>query len=133
MNASMSDREAATPLAATRLEQLAADFVELAPQLADGPEKKALSLLHGMIQELWRADAGGGSNGQRGPTIEDIVNLHQHAPTMEGDKQNEPLAAGSAAPDFALPDANGYIHRLSGLPAPNGRARLLPARLESRV
>lgn len=113
MSASMSDREAATPLAATRLEQLAADFVELAPQLADGPEKKALSLLHGMIQELWRADAGGGSNRQTGPTIEDIVNLHQHAPAMEGEKQNEPLAAGSAAPDFALPDANGHIHRLT--------------------
>lgn len=39
----------------SRLEQLSTDFAALAPKLPDGPEKQALSLLHGMIQELWRS------------------------------------------------------------------------------
>lgn len=94
----------------TRLEQLGQDFAALAPRIQDGPEKQALSLLHGMVQELWRGAEStriGGANDRRGPTIEDIIALHQHAPAMEGDALNEPLRAGMPAPDFTLRDANG--------------------------
>ena len=38
----------------SRIEELEADFAALAPQLPDGTERKALSILHGMVQELWR-------------------------------------------------------------------------------
>ncbi|MFG1192675.1 peroxiredoxin [Xanthobacter flavus] len=98
----------------SRIEQLEADFAALAPKLPDGAERKALSLLHGMVQELWRVQTlGSGNQSRSGPTIEDIVDLHEHAPAMEGDARNTPLAVGEQAPDFALPDANGRIVRLS--------------------
>ncbi len=98
----------------SRIEQLEADFVALAPQLPDGAQKKAFSILHGMVQELLRGSgAVNASQTRPGPTIEDIVDLHQHAPAMEGDAVSTPLPVGETAPDFALPDANGRTVRLS--------------------
>jgi len=98
----------------TRLEELGQDFAALAPQIPDGAPKQALALLHGMIQELWRsADGDGRSYAGHGRTFQDIVDLHQHAPAMEGDALNSALAVGTTAPDFALPDANGRSVRLS--------------------
>jgi len=98
----------------TRMQQLEQDFAQLAPQIPDGAEKRALSLLHGMVQELWR-NAGSAipAGPQTGPTIEDIIDLHQHAPAMEGEALNDPLKVGSKAPDFTLPDANGHLVSLS--------------------
>lgn len=98
-----------------RLQQLQQDFAALAPELPDGPQKQALSLLHGMVQELWRAGAAGGPTPQgfAGRTLQDVADLHQHAPAMEGDAANSPLGIGETAPEFALPDANGRVVRLS--------------------
>ena len=96
----------------SRLQQLEQDFVALAPQIPDGAQKQAISLLHGMVQELWRA-ADAPKDQPGGRTLQDIADLHQHAPAMAGDAVNTPLAVGSAAPDFALPDANGRTVRLS--------------------
>lgn len=99
---------------ASRMEELESDFATLAPQLPEGAEKKAFSALHGMVQELWRTQvAGNRSPARTGPTIEDILDLHQHAPAMEGDAVGLPLEVGQAAPDFTLPDANGRPVSLS--------------------
>ncbi len=98
----------------SRIEQLEADFAALAPKLPDGAERQALSVLHGMVQELWRVQTlDPGNHARSGPTIEDIVDLHEHAPAMEGDAVNISLAVGEHAPDFELPDANGRTVRLS--------------------
>ena len=98
----------------TRMQQLEQDFAQLAPQIPDGAEKRALSLLHGMVQELWRNAGPAIPAGPRtGPTIEDIIDLHQHAPAMEGEALNDPLKVGTKAPDFTLPDANGHPVSLS--------------------
>lgn len=99
----------------SRLEQLSTDFAALAPKLTDGPEKQALSLLHGMIHEVWRTaglvhpavEAPGGA------TLDDLKNLHEHAPAMEGDAINAPLGVGTKAPQFCLRDANGREVTLS--------------------
>ncbi len=96
-----------------RLQQLEHDFAALAPQIPDGAQKQALSLLHSMVQELWRAAAEAPQGAAGGRTLQDIADLHQHAPAMEGDALNTPLAVGQAAPDFALPDAAGRTVRLS--------------------
>lgn len=98
----------------SRIEKLEADFAALAPQLPEGAERKALSILHGMVQELWRTQSAAmTSPAQTGPTLEDIVDLHEHAPAMEGDAISTPIPVGEPAPDFALPDANGRNVRLS--------------------
>lgn len=99
----------------SRLEQLSTDFAALAPKLRDGPEKQALSLLHGMIQELWRTagflDSGGAA--PVGATLDNLKSLHEHAPAMEGDAVNTPLSLGTKAPEFRLRDANGREVTLS--------------------
>ena len=99
----------------SRLEQLSTDFAALAPKLPDGPEKQALSLLHGMIQELWRSagSARPAFEAPAGATLDDLKSLHEHAPAMEGDAINSPLSVGAKAPEFALLDANGREVTLS--------------------
>jgi peroxiredoxin len=50
---------------------------------------------------------------ERGLTIDDIADLYRHAPKMEGERRNTPLAPGTLAADFALADASGHIVRLA--------------------
>jgi|GEM_PF-5476698 len=37
-----------------RFAELAQRFLALEPRLPEGPEKEVLSLLHAMLQEVWR-------------------------------------------------------------------------------
>jgi peroxiredoxin len=99
---------------ARRLHELEQSFAALEPQIPESPEKQAFSVLHGMVQELWRSlrmnrapDLGSGL------TINDIANMYKQAPKMDGVAQNAPLPLGTPAPDFALPDPNGQLVRLS--------------------
>jgi peroxiredoxin len=66
-----------------------------------------------MVQELWRSGAAAAAPLGGGRTLQDVADLHQHAPAMEGDAVSTPLAVGEAAPDFALADANGKLVRLA--------------------
>jgi peroxiredoxin len=96
------------------LHELEQRFAALLPALADSPQKDALSLLHGITQELWRQLRRSESPlSERGLTIEDIADLYRHAPKMEGPARNTPLPPGTPAPEFALPDASGRLVRLS--------------------
>jgi peroxiredoxin len=96
-----------------RLHDLAERFSALEHQIAESPEKQALSILHGMIQELWRNASLATTQPVEGTQLQDIVDLYRHAPGMEGPAIHTPLPTGIPAPDFALPDANGKIVRLS--------------------
>jgi peroxiredoxin len=97
-----------------RLHDLEQRFGALVGKLEDSPQKEALSILHGITQELWRQLRRSSSPlSERGLTIEDIADLYRHAPKMEGAALNQGLAPGMRAPDFALPDASGRIVRLS--------------------
>jgi len=118
------DRNAGTmDFQPSRLEQLSTDFAALAPKLTDSPEKQALSLLHGMIQELWRtAGQAHPSVDSLGATLDDLKRLHEHAPAMEGDAISTPLSVGTKAPDFRLKDAGG---REVGLDSYAGRTVIL--------
>jgi peroxiredoxin len=96
------------------LHELEERFARLAPDIPDGPEKQAISVLHGIVMEVWRnleRDRGP----QNGLDLSDIAALWQSAPAMEGDAENQPLPVGTPAPDFALPDASGQIVKLSDL------------------
>jgi peroxiredoxin len=94
------------------LHELEQEFARLASEIPDGAEKQALSVLHGIVMEVWRSlerDRMPAS----GVTLQDVADLWQGAPAMEGEAQSEPLPVGSEAPDFALPDASGQLVRLS--------------------
>jgi peroxiredoxin len=91
-----------------RLEELEQEFAALAGALEESPQKRALSLLHGLVLEMWRT-----VDRDRLPDLglttarEDVANLWKSAPAMEGEAVNEPLAPGTKAPAFTLPDGNG--------------------------
>ena len=95
----------------TRPVELERKFLELEPQIPEGPEKQAISLLHAMIQDASRHRVGVAAPG--GTTLEEIANLHKHAPPMEGRAENDPLGEGMAAPDFVLLDAHANRIRLA--------------------
>jgi peroxiredoxin len=96
-----------------RLHELEQRFGGLFAKLDDSPQKEAISILHGMMQEMWRELRRASSPGTAaGLTLDDIADLYRQAPKMEGEARSTPLAPGTAAPDFALPDASG---RLVGL------------------
>jgi peroxiredoxin len=96
-----------------RLRDLEDDFARLAPDIPDGPQKQALSLLHGMVLELWRGvDTHGEDNSSEG-NFDEILNLWKTAPAMQGEAVSTGLAVGETAPDFELPDANGNNVKLS--------------------
>jgi peroxiredoxin len=97
----------------TELEQ---EFEQLADEIPDSPVKDAISVLHGIVMEVWRstqrdrwsdgaAPAGGGS-------AVDIRDLFHTAPPMDQPAVSTPLEPGVEAPPFALPDSTGTLVRL---------------------
>ena len=99
----------------TRMAELSQRFTELETELQDSPEKEALSVLHGMIQESRRERLTGSdqkSNAQD-HAFEKIANLYKSAPGMEGPAENQGLHVGIEAPNFTLPDANAEPVNLS--------------------
>jgi peroxiredoxin len=90
------------------------EFAGLANEIPESPERQAISLLHGIVMEMWKelrddglADADGGP-----PAWPDVGELYRSAPPMEGAAVNEPLPPGTEAPDFALVDPSGETVRL---------------------
>ena len=106
-----------------RLQDLQAQYNELEGQLPDTKEKKAISVLHAMIQENIRArrhgSFGNGKGESHDMTLETIANLYKEAPDMKGKAEKSGLPVGTQAPDFALPDATGNLVRLSDFEGKN--------------
>jgi peroxiredoxin len=96
-----------------RLHDLEQRFGQLEPKIAESPEKEALSVLHAMVQELWRNLHTGSPPSTNALTIEDILELHRSSPPMVGEAQSRPLPAGTRAPDLALADSDGRLCSLS--------------------
>ena len=99
----------------TRMAELSQRFTDLEPELQDSPEKEALSILHGMIQESRREMLTGSDQNSNAQdySFEKIANLYKSAPGMEGPAENQGLPVGIEAPDFTLPDANAEQVSLS--------------------
>lgn len=98
---------------AGRFEHLEQRFVDLAGRIPESAEREAISVLHAMIHELGRSARPAPPATEGGMTIEDVASLYEHAPKMEAPAENEPLPVGTKAPDFALPNANDDMVRLS--------------------
>jgi len=96
------------------LHELESEFASLAGEIPEGPEKKAISVLHGIVMELWRnLERDRSPLIERGLTVSDIAELWRSAPAMEGERVAEGLPVGAQAPDFELPDSSGQPVRLS--------------------
>jgi len=98
---------AALPRAIHDLEE---EFAALAGEIPESPEKRAISLLHGIVMEMWRNLPGDGAEPAGG--FPDIAELYRNAPPMEAQAINEPLPPGTPAPAFALSDPSGEVARL---------------------
>ena len=96
-----------------RLEDLGQRFHDLEEHIDESPVRQALSVLHGMIQEV-RRERGKNAGGSATP-LDDIANLYRRAPAMEAAAVTKGLAVGTRAPDFALPGASGELMRLKTL------------------
>lgn len=98
-----------------RMTELSRRFSELANELAESPEKEAISILHAMIQESRRESLTNSNIATRDPdgAFEKIANLYKSAPGMEGPAENPGLPAGTPAPDFTLADSNANMVSLS--------------------
>jgi peroxiredoxin len=96
------------------LHELEQEFAALADEIPESPEKRALSVLHGIVMEVWRTlERERRPFAERGLTLQDVAELWRVAPPMEGEAVNTPLAPGTQAPEFALPDPSGQPVRLS--------------------
>ena len=93
------------------LKELEREFAGLADEIPDTPEKRAISVLHGIVMEMWRNLAGGdGVVAENG--LGDAAELYRTAPPMEAPAINDPLPPGTEAPPFALRDPSGALVRL---------------------
>lgn len=104
-----------------RLEDLEKRFSQLGSQLADKPEKEAISILHAMIQENRREilEISNSSKSADDQSFTRIANLYKSAPGMEGKAENLGLPIGSKAPDFTLPDSSGNLISLKDFKGKN--------------
>lgn len=109
----MKTDKASSAIYSGRFRELQERFSELEPEIDDSNTKKALSLINGMLQELWRNSNRAEGNDQNQMKFSDIAAMYRHAPKMEGKAINTPLPVGTKAPDFSLPDANGNMVSLS--------------------
>jgi peroxiredoxin len=98
-----------------RLEDLETRFRGLEEHIEQSPVKQALSVLHGMVQEIGRGQRKGDGGTAHSSSLEDIANLYRRAPAMEAPAVTKGLAVGTRAPDFALPMASGQSLRLEAL------------------
>jgi peroxiredoxin len=96
------------------LNELEREFARLADEIPASPEQRAISVLHGIVMEIWRdIERERPPLAERGLTLEGLLDLCQTAPPLESKAVNTPLEPGTEAPDFALPDASGQPIRLS--------------------
>lgn len=98
------------------LAELEQEYARLADEIPESPTRHAISVLHGMVMEVWRTvqrERGEDGAGADGRALTDLRDLFHTAPPMEGPAVTTPLEPGIEAPDFALPDSTGRLVRLS--------------------
>lgn len=104
-----------TAVGSSRLHELEERFADLEERIDEPATKEALSVLHAIIQERWRGSPDVAAMTDRDVTLQDVADLYQSAPPMEGAAVAPGLEVGTTAPDFELPDADGRPVRLSDL------------------
>ena len=104
------------------IHDLEQEFAHLAVEIPESPTKRAISVLHGIVMEMWRNLQDGsqpyghdGNGAGLGSMFPDVAELYRTAPPMEAPAINEPLPVGTPAPLFELPDPSGGLVRLEDL------------------
>lgn len=102
-----------TPAGTSRLHELEEWFADIEERIDEPTTKEALSVLHAIVHERWRGSQNVTPLTDRDVTLQDVADLYQTAPPMQGTAVASGLEVGTAAPDFELPDADGRPVRLS--------------------
>lgn len=100
-----------------RFQELQEKFRSLEPMIQNSETKEALSVMSGMLQEVWRQASRVPKNNETdaegGVSLKQIAQLYRNAPKMNSPAVSTPLPYGSMAPDFSLKDADGKSISLS--------------------
>jgi peroxiredoxin len=103
-------------MARHELDELEQEFGRLAEEIPDSATKQAISVLHGIVLEVWRTMQRERDPAVRaGLSLEELAGLYRMAPPMDDPAVSTPLQPGTPAPDFALADASGHPLRLGEL------------------
>lgn len=101
-----------------RFQELQEKFRSLEPKIENSETKEALSVMSGMLQEVWKqvgkvskSEDGDGVAGS--VSLKHIAELYRNAPKMNAPAINSPLLDGTRAPEFSLKDADGKLVSLS--------------------
>jgi peroxiredoxin len=106
------------------IHDLEQEFARLSVEIPESPTKRAISVLHGIVMEMWRNlqdgyaqsyGDGDGNGAGRAAVFPDVAELYRTVPPMEAPAINEPLPVGTPAPPFALRDPSGELVRLEDL------------------
>jgi peroxiredoxin len=93
-----------------RLHEMEERFRALEPKIQDPAIKEAISVLHGMFQEVkWNGHFSTTPDRPASINLQQIADMYRHAPKMEGGALNQPLPVGVKAPEFSLPNAQGQL------------------------
>ncbi len=92
-----------------RFRELQEKFQSLESRIENSETKQALSVMSGMIQEIWRHinKTTPTAQGNVGVSLKEIADMYHNAPGMNGAALNKPLKNSTTAPDFVLKNANG--------------------------
>jgi peroxiredoxin len=100
------------------IHDLEQEFAGLAAKIPESPEKRAISILHGIVMELWRRTAG---EHDAGDGVPDVAEPYRTAPPDGGRGDQRAAATGRARAEVRAARSVGRRDAAERLPRPAAR------------